>query len=325
VVFHSEFGEHGRPASNSSSTALEASSLIIEELAIALVEHLCRSPRNLFIKGTTTNPLFFRTFAMKEKCDSAELAPIEDHLRKWNLTNWGFVIYRCTYSNDRDWKRFMDIFKRRSESVIVNSLGAPALHERLSWTVVEDASLEGATTAQVREAFEKWIFSPQAGSEISANLRQLRRIYPPSHDQEDVKVTSRVLIAPRYHYCIQVDDIALNSMLKHGMDDESSDYRGHVNLINVYWSISDPNDPEHKDAEELEYNLIDQGQPPIEGCRMHDVGWMRCDVGGMLSTLYSYLVQDGNWIDWYYRRPPLIWQEGTDYVDAPKDIPLLKE
>ena len=204
---------------------------------------------------------------MQGKHGSLETTTIQEQLRERNLHNWGFVIYRCSYGTDQEWLRFMKIFKRQAEYAIVNAGGAPKLYQKLSWTVVEDRSLEGATTAQVRATFRNWIFSPQAESEIPATLRQPRSIIPPGHSPEEEKLVSRTSIAPRYRYCIQVDDIALNSILKYGED----------------------------------------------------------EVGGMLSTLYSYLVEDGYWDEWYYHRPPRVWQDSSRFSNAPEDVPPPKE
>jgi hypothetical protein len=129
-------------------------------------------------------------------------------------------------------------------------------------------------------------------------------------------------MAPRYHYCVQVDDIALKSILECGKNDVG--YRGQVNLINVYWSFPNHDEAERKEAEEAKVDLIDEGEPPIEGCRLYDVGWMRYDIRDMLISLYGYSVRDRVREDWYYERPPRVWK-GPSYVDASEGIPLPKE
>jgi hypothetical protein len=271
------------------------------------------------------NSLFLSTFSTQGSYKSPEARIIHGQLQAKNLNNWGFVIYRCSYGTDQEWYRFMKIFKAQAEDAIANACGAPWLYQKLSWTVVEDRSLKGATTAQVRAAFRNWIFSPQADSEIPAALRQRVDIIPPGHTPEEARLLSRTRVAPRYQYCVQVDDIALKSILKYGEEEPYSNYHGHVNIVKVDWEIPDPNTPEHKDAEKLGYNPVDEGEPPIEGCRLYDVGWMRCDVEGMLSALYTYLVKDGNWDDWYYHRPPQVWWDGSQASDAPDDVPDPKE
>jgi hypothetical protein len=79
-------------------------------------------------------------------------------------------------------------------------------------------------------------------------------------------------LGPRSRYCIKFDDIALNSVLKYSEKSLSLSYSGHVNLIKLEWEMTDPNAPEHQNAEEEGYDPVHQGELPIDGCRSIDVG-----------------------------------------------------
>jgi hypothetical protein len=129
--------------------------------------------------------------------------------------------------------------------------------------------------------------------------------------------------APRYRFCVPVDEIALQSILKYGKR-ESTGYRGHVNVIEPYLHIPDPSSPDYTDEIAEGIDIHDQGEEPIKGSRMIEVGWMRCDVGFLLSTLYGASFKLGNSFEFWYRRPPFLGGDGfSDYL-PPDDIPLPK-
>lgn len=64
---------------------------------------------------------------------------------------WGFVIYRCTYANDEDWKRFMDYLNTRTRLNLVRE-GDEDLFERIDWQIQDDREkFEAASTDTLRE------------------------------------------------------------------------------------------------------------------------------------------------------------------------------
>lgn len=81
------------------------------------------------------------------------MANLEDTRRaltKDLKSKWGFVIYRTTYTDDAEWKRFMDHINTRIHLNLEDE-GAGDLFSRLDWCVQEDLALENAGTDQVRE------------------------------------------------------------------------------------------------------------------------------------------------------------------------------
>jgi hypothetical protein len=50
---------------------------------------------------------------------------------------WGFVIYRCTYTDDEEWARFMDYLNTRTR-LNLESEGDQDLFERIDWQVQDD-------------------------------------------------------------------------------------------------------------------------------------------------------------------------------------------
>jgi hypothetical protein len=215
---------------------------LTSRLADATLQRSYIPSRKPSTRGNQVKSLLFGTSAIQNNHGSLEATIIQEQLQARNLNNWGFAIYRCTYGSDEEWRHFVEIIKTQAGNAIVNACGAPELYQKLSWTVMEDRSLEDATTEQVRATFRNWIFSTQAESEIPASLQQPRNISLPFRSPEEEKFASRAIIAPRYRYCIQIDHVSLNSILKHDKDEESLGYRGHVNLIKLDWEIPNPSD-----------------------------------------------------------------------------------
>jgi len=191
---------------------------------------------------------------------------IERYLQEDGHRTWGFVIYRCTYESDDDWDRFMELLRDaiRRTLEILNGLD---MMDSLSITVFEDRSiLDDASTSFVREHFKQW----------AATAPQQEQGTGPALSQ-------------RYRYCIQVDAVALESVIQDAPESHIiSD--GFVNLIWKDWEPSRP-DP----REEVE--------EPIEGCTQHEVGWMMVGYQFVVVCMYCYL---RDWNDFYreYRRPP---------------------
>jgi hypothetical protein len=218
----------------------------------------------------------------------------------------------------------MSIFKSKAKDVL-NDFEAPGLIESLFWTTREDRSaLEDATTSQIREAFRTWVQSTEVDQELAhAVIPELGGPGTEMLSPSELLLKKHMLISPRYRFCIQVDEIALNSVLRYH-NQGNSFYSGHVNVISLNWELPDPDDEEHANATDLGYDTIDQGELPIESCRLYDVGWMRCDIGHILPTLYSYLIKNANFEEWYYRRPPAIANGWNDRYYPPDDIALPK-
>ncbi|KFY18409.1 hypothetical protein V491_04783 [Pseudogymnoascus sp. VKM F-3775] len=189
---------------------------------------------------------------------------IERQLQEYGHQTWGFIIYRCTYGSDDDWNKFMELLQYR----IRNSLefyDTVDMMDSFSLTVVEDQStFDDASTSSVREHFKQWAATA-----------------PDSEQGEGIGPGQ----SPRYGYCIQVDDGALESI----MEDEND---GYINLIQKDW------EPDTAGARE-------PAEEPIEDCTLHDIGWMFVDYRFVMVEMYDLL--DGLY-NWYreYRRPPVV-------------------
>ena len=98
---------------------------------------------------------------------------------------------------------------------------------------MEDQSLKGTITARVRAEVEKWILFPQVESKFSAHI-WLTRVISLNLTPNEERLLALIYTIYRYRYYIQVEGIALNSILEYGEDKLSFSYHGYVNLINAY-------------------------------------------------------------------------------------------
>jgi len=103
-------------------------------------------------------------------------------------------------------------------------------------------------------------------------------------------------------YCVHVDKAALKSVVEAASkppedDVDSIDY---VSLIQADWTL--PNPDEHDPGENGTDDPYDDGEEPIKGCRLYDVGWTRVCNSGLVLPTYARLTA-GDW-EVSYTRPP---------------------
>ncbi|CEL09803.1 hypothetical protein ASPCAL12932 [Aspergillus calidoustus] len=106
---------------------------------------------------------------------------------------WGPVLYRSTYKSDTDWAEFLHRLQFRTQRFIDIS-HTPGLVEGFRFTVLEDeVAFQGATISMIREHFTKW-------TETAV--------------EEEQGPGARPRHAQRYRYCLQVDEEALESVVR---------------------------------------------------------------------------------------------------------------
>ncbi|KAH8911951.1 hypothetical protein BR93DRAFT_921924 [Coniochaeta sp. PMI_546] len=134
--------------------------------------------------------------------DFKSTTAIADSLERYKLEQWGFVMYRCTYSSQEKWERFVALAKQGARDYF-ERYGAEdlAAHDKMVWTIFEDAeTLDGASILDTSRKFRQW-----AGTEGRAET-----------------VGSAVVDSwsdlPRYLFFIHVDEQSLESVV----DDEKA-------------------------------------------------------------------------------------------------------
>ena len=78
-----------------------------------------------------------------------DIAIIREQLNKYLNSKWGFVIYRCTYQDDAQWKRFMEHLNTRTRRGLEEE-GAGDLFDRIDWSVQDNPQLRDASEEQIR-------------------------------------------------------------------------------------------------------------------------------------------------------------------------------
>ncbi|KAK8043415.1 hypothetical protein PG993_005845 [Apiospora rasikravindrae] len=233
---------------------------------------------------------------------------IERHLRADGHRIWGFVVYRCTYTSDRDW----DLCVQRIHSAVRKGMdvynGRDLLQEGcFKLTVIADASMfDGASTRAVRQHFQDWcarIVHEEQGSPREIRGRQHK---PPPGDW---------LLPVRYRFCIQINEASMRSFIP----EQGEPW---VKIIKSDWDPSEartqrrqpPNETglgrtvemcEHDNDHEGDFTDDNEEEeyPDMEGCKEEDVGWMKVQLTGLMPDMYADLRSPNLW-DIQYIRPP---------------------
>ncbi|KAJ0269100.1 hypothetical protein Brms1b_011242 [Colletotrichum noveboracense] len=191
-------------------------------------------------------------------------------MKRSGFHRWGFVIYRTTYDDDAAWERYVEVLKRIARSVLVDEGG--------------DATLEGASKAEVRKHFISW--------------REAR-----SEERDGPGATKdRAKRLPRFKHCVYVDRKCLDTLagLPADCDEEK--------LFNVVAVVIDGSFDEKTPGD-------DEGlYPDIEGCTARYVGWRYEDIEMLVDTYEESHNYPLSHID--YKRPPLISPNGRRSMPA---------
>ncbi|THY68630.1 hypothetical protein D6C97_00163 [Aureobasidium pullulans] len=207
---------------------------------------------------------------------------------RYGIQKWGFVVYRCTYDDDEAWAQLMEHIKTRTiDSVKSDGIGTGMI-DRLDLPVIEDPTLE----AFVADSGNGFLRTPNSRA---------------SDSDEDL-LDSLLAMTPRYNFCIHVDAGSLESIVRRDppilaspatiTGDRSKE--GYVNLIRADsgWSW-DEYDPATFDREsegyELDEDPLDENEVEVEGCKLHDVGWMKISPDGKMPAFYGYAIESSHW------------------------------
>lgn len=245
-----------------------------------------------------------------------------------SFPKFGFVIYRCTYSDDAVWTELLSLIKKEAQAHIKELIkelgpGRDWLGTHLEWTIVEDPTLDGASQEEVNARFDKW------ADEIV--------------DESERTSTNVLRWLPRFNFCAVVDEKCLASMEKSKSKTEGIVGKSppvFVVLIRAQtvipaWmggnsggggsfkrrrlrrlSDGDSVDETEQDLEdeerrrreeeqEEEDEIEHRGDTPVES---NEGNWMLVEPTFLLS-LYNILHANPGW-EAFYVRPPGIYSQG---------------
>ncbi|KAG8169242.1 hypothetical protein KVR01_001991 [Diaporthe batatas] len=207
---------------------------------------------------------------------------------------WGFIIYRCDYSDDALFDRFVAYLRDQAEDYHRLSHQDRTTGLYLQWTVVQDRkALDGATKDQARQRFVEWRDGLSVGRDGPG---------------ADHRVTPYL---PRFEYCVHVGRDSLDSLIAHEEAPQAGKSKCAVTPVffAVVRAAQRPaglpegyDDP--KEGDEGDDYIDDSATKPpaIEGCTDQGVGWMYVAADDWVE-LYEELHVDQAWYI-LYRRPP---------------------
>lgn len=231
---------------------------------------------------------------------------IEGHLLEDGHVIWGVVIYRCTYGDDSAWATFMERLNAsiRNSMRFHNALDLLA-ENSFKLTVMDNPQeLDGADINAVRQHFLKW--RKHAVREEQGSRSEIRaRGGNPESDPNR--------LAFRYNYCVQVDEVSLQSIIS--TDPEDVFGEAWVHVIHANWNLEAIQRlKEEGRLDDIQMGLAtelcddsDDMHPPIDGCTEEDVGWMRVYYGTVIPRLVSLLRDSSDWDKVYWRPPDICY------------------
>ncbi|KAK3332584.1 hypothetical protein B0T19DRAFT_416067 [Cercophora scortea] len=169
---------------------------------------------------------------------------IRRSLKLFNMTKWGFVILRCTYSSQEKWEKLLARLKQRSREYFALA-GMPEVYETMAWTVIEDReALDGADYVEgsLRSAQFDWVDEDAQGVQADE--------WSPCP-------------CPRYFFYLHVDEEGLESGLSEepetvlGTQGCLTLVRADVVLLNVTFRDEDEEQREEEVVELDEERLLD--------------------------------------------------------------------
>ncbi|KAB5514887.1 hypothetical protein GE09DRAFT_1161438, partial [Coniochaeta sp. 2T2.1] len=137
---------------------------------------------------------------------------IANWLEEYKLNHWGFVIYRCTYSSQEKWDKFLALAKQEAYDCLEQEgTGVLSLYDKMDWTVIEDAeTLDGASILDTTRRFRAW---------VEANVRVENRDDVGRVPENQGSTFTHVWQSEvRYHFFMHVDEESLESVV----DDEKA-------------------------------------------------------------------------------------------------------
>ncbi|KAI7773863.1 hypothetical protein LA080_009714 [Diaporthe eres] len=188
------------------------------------------------------------------------------HMQMTGLFHWGFVIYRCDYSDDALFDRFIAYLREQAERFHRDRKQDRTTGRYLRWTIMQGCeALDGATKDTVRRRFVGWRDGLDSLDSLRAHGEALRA----GQKKHETPLVFFALVRAEQR----------PAGLPEGYDPD-----------------------EDEDDGENEYDEDPASAPrAIKGCMDEDVGWMYVPADHWV-TLYEELHDDQAWY-YLYARP----------------------
>ncbi|KAH7078754.1 hypothetical protein BKA63DRAFT_250604 [Paraphoma chrysanthemicola] len=158
------------------------------------------------------------------------LGKIRRSIHSHKYDKWGFLLYRCDYSSDDLWAKFLAALQHEVDDGL-RCYDAEDLRSSLDMTPKEDKDLlDGATVERVRDIFTAWLGSDEAKAEFGGST-------------------------PRYMYCVHVGSDVLDSVVNRApkLPQPEAWQEAYVNLVRprIEWPPIPPDQLQYFSEEEL--------------------------------------------------------------------------
>lgn len=203
--------------------------------------------------------------------------------------SWGYVIYRCTYQDDRAWHRMLQLINDHVKSDLEAEERMDLLPCHQLVVMDDQMKFDGATTHEVRDHFNVWVTEEM--TQVLVESEKFRES-PPDPERPG----SGLGLGPRYDFCLFVDDICLESL--HKMSDPV------VKFLWRQWGNMQPHERDYAVHPDWEDGQTDED--------IEDVGWMYMPAQDYVDW-YNRFTESDWWFDQYVRPPAMIGLEESEY------------
>ncbi|KAL3418775.1 hypothetical protein PVAG01_08997 [Phlyctema vagabunda] len=122
---------------------------------------------------------------------------------------WGFRIYRCDYTSQETWDKFLSLIKEDAREVL-EEYGTAECFNTLGWNVIENKeALNGKSWKEVKAS----IHDPWVLAELEKERKEGRDREWGDHLSEAVILQNRVEMHPEYEFFIFADETSVNSVV----------------------------------------------------------------------------------------------------------------
>ncbi|KAG2419931.1 hypothetical protein HFD88_004728 [Aspergillus terreus] len=183
---------------------------------------------------------------------------------------WGFLVYRCTYRDDKAWQRMVQYIQDHAQSWLESEQRTDLIPSHDPVFLNDKTKFDGATSHDVRDHFDIW---------AQAQTSQ-------TNDPSWFKY------AARYEFCVFVDDICLESLVH--MEDDP--------VVKILCRGSGYLPPEERN-----YQVHPEWEDGVTDDPEEYVGWIYVRAREYVWW-YDWLCEDWQWPDMYNRPPILLFQ-----------------